>query len=52
MKLFDAYHFKDSPYIVDTVVPVINYTENALSSLVVMSTAHKVLTQNMEHNSA
>ena len=52
MKLFDAYHFKDSPYVEDTVVPIINYTENALSSLVVMSTAHKVLTQNMEHNSA
>ena len=26
MKLFDPYHFKDSPYVYDTVVPVINYT--------------------------
>ena len=46
MKLFDAYHFKDSPYIVDTVVPIINYTENALTSLKVMDVAYKVLTQN------
>ena len=46
MKMFDAFHFKDSPYIYDTVVPIINYTENALSSLNIMGVAHKVLTQN------
>ena len=34
------------------MVPVINYTENAVSSLQVMSMAHKVLTQNMNNNSA
>jgi hypothetical protein len=52
MKLFDAYHFKDTPYVYDTVVPVINYTENALSSLQVMAVAHKTLTQNTDRNSA
>jgi hypothetical protein len=51
-KLFDPYHFKDSPYVYDTVVPVINYTENALSSLQIMSVAHKVLTTNLDRNSA
>lgn len=52
MHLFDPWHFKDSPYVYDTVVPVINYTENAVSSLQIMATATKTLSQQMDRNSA
>ena len=52
MKMFDSYHFKDSPYVYDTVVPIINYTENALTSLKVLEVAHKTISQNLDRNSA
>jgi hypothetical protein len=52
MNLFDPWHFKDSPYVYDTVVPVLNYTESAVSSLQIMATATKTLSQQMDRNSA
>ena len=52
MTLFNAYHYKDSPYVYDTVVPVINYTEHALTALKVLEVAHKVLNSSLNRNSA
>jgi hypothetical protein len=45
------FHYQ-SPYIVDTVNPVINYTEAAVSSMEIMAIASKVLKANIKKNTA
>lgn len=41
-----------SPFIADTVTPVINYTETAVSSMEIMKTASKTLKANIRKNTA
>jgi len=52
MSLFNAFHYKNGIYVTDTVVPVINYTEAAVSSLTMMAEASGVLTANIDKNTA
>ncbi len=59
MNLFDPLHYKDrylsfsfSPYVYDTINPVLNYTENAVNSLELMSQASKILSTNLMENTA
>lgn len=52
MDLWNEWHFINSPYVYDGVIPVINYTETVSNSVYIVNAAVKVLAKNLERNSA
>jgi hypothetical protein len=52
MDLWNDWHFINSPYDYDGVVPIINYTETVSNSVYIVNAAVKVLSKNLDKNTA
>lgn len=52
MTLWNDWHFINSPYVYDGVVPVINYSQGVASSVYIVNQAKKVLATNLNNNTA
>eukprot|EP00919_Chromeraceae_sp_WS-2016_P078390 GHVR01185710.1.p1 GENE.GHVR01185710.1~~GHVR01185710.1.p1 ORF type:complete len:101 (-),score=6.90 GHVR01185710.1:533-835(-) len=52
MRLWNALHFMDTPYVTDATIPHINYTEAVVNSVNMLYEAKKVLSINLLNNTA
>lgn len=50
--IWNDWHFMDVPYIYDATIPIINYTQTVSNSVYIVEQAKKVLSRNLERNSA
>jgi hypothetical protein len=52
MDLWNDWHFINSPYVYDGVIPILNYSETVSNSVYIVNQAKKVLATNLNKNTA